>query len=306
MYLTVAPVMRPLSALTTACFVSITLDTLCFAGAQPGLLKSEFIFETAPFPSCHASTIVEVKAGGLVAAWFGGTRERNPDIGIWLSRQISGHWTTPAEVANGVQSPASRFPCWNPVLFQPRSGPLLLFYKVGPSPSRWWGMLMTSADGGRAWSKPRRLPKDIFGPQKNKPVQLPAGDVLCPSGSHQNGLRVHLECTADLGQTWHATLPFNDGKEIGAMQPSILFHPGNRLQVIGRTRHGAIFELWSADGGTTWGKMTLTALPNPNSGTDAVTLRDGRQLLVYNHSVKGAAVPSTSPSPQTASSGRLC
>jgi len=36
----------------------------------------------------------------------------------------------------------------------------------------------------------------------------------------------------------------------------------------------------------TWGKMALTALPNPNSGTDAVTLKDGRQLLVYNHNTR--------------------
>src|SRR5712691_10907241 len=69
---------------------------------QPGLMTSEFIFEKAPFPSCHASTIAETK-DGLVAAWFGGTRERHPDVGIWLSRHVAGHWTAPVEVADGNQ-----------------------------------------------------------------------------------------------------------------------------------------------------------------------------------------------------------
>src|SRR2546422_986792 len=89
------------------------------AGAQPGLMKSEFIYETAPFPQCHASTIAETKAG-LVAAWFGGTHERHPDVGIWLSRHVAGQWTAPIEVANGVESATNRYPCWNPVLFQPK------------------------------------------------------------------------------------------------------------------------------------------------------------------------------------------
>jgi predicted neuraminidase len=255
-------------------------------GAAPALLKSEFVFETAPFPECHASTILETKTG-LVAAWFGGTRERHPDVGIWLSRLAAGRWTVPVEVANGVQSPTNRFPCWNPVLFQPRSGPLLLFYKVGPSPSAWWGMLMTSEDGGQTWSKPRRLPEGILGPIKNKPVQLVNGDLLCPTSTEHGGWRVHFERTSDLGQTWRATPPVNDGKEIGAIQPSVLFHKDGRLQAIGRTRQQKLFQIWSEDGGATWGKMTLTSLPNPNAGTDAVTLRDGRQLLVYNHTTKG-------------------
>src|SRR5438034_829923 len=115
------------------------------------VLSSEFVFETAPFASAHASTIVETK-DGLVAAWFGGTRERAPDVGIWLSRHVTGQWTAPVEVANGVESPTNRYPCWNPVLFEPKSGPLMLFYKVGPSPGAWWGMWMTSTNSGQTWS----------------------------------------------------------------------------------------------------------------------------------------------------------
>ena len=137
-----------LTALTTSLLAQNT------APAQPGILKTEYIYETAPFPECHASTIAESK-GALVAAWFGGTKEKNPDVGIWVSRLENGKWTTPVEVANGVESPTKRYPTWNPVLHQPagtKSGPLMLFYKVGPSPSTWWGMMMSSADGGKTWS----------------------------------------------------------------------------------------------------------------------------------------------------------
>jgi len=256
------------------------------AAEQPGLLKSEFIYETAPFPSCHASTIEETK-DGLIAAWFGGTDEKDPDVGIWTSHLKEGRWTAPVEVANGVESPTKRYPTWNPVLFQPRTGPLMLFYKAGPDPRTWWGMLMTSDDAGKTWSKPRRLPGSIVGPIKNKPVQLPNGDILSPTSSEDVGWRVHFERSSDLGRTWTATPPVNDGKTIGAIQPSILFHPGGRLQALGRTRQGRVFEIWSPDGGLTWGEMTLTDLPNSSAGTDAVTLKDGRHLLIYNPVPKG-------------------
>ncbi len=279
--------MKRLFTHTLVSVASIAMSAPCLAAGQPGLLKSEFIYQTAPFPSCHASTIAETKRGELVAAWFGGTRERHSDVGIWLSRRAGESWSAPVEVANGVQSPTNRFPCWNPVLFQPRSGPLLLFYKVGPSPSRWWGMMMTSTDGGQTWSKPRRLPKGIIGPVKNKPVQLANGDLLCPSSIAETRRRIHFERTRDLGRTWKFAVPEYDNNEIAALQPTILFHPRNRLQALGRTRQGAIFQVWSADGGQTWGKLRLTTLPNPNSGIDAVTLRDGRQLLVYNHTTRG-------------------
>ncbi len=267
-----------------------TCVSLCVASvamADNAMLQNEFIYESAPFPSCHASTIAQTPSG-LVVAWFGGTAEKNPDVGIWLSRQENGRWTAPVEVANGVQyqkvsAKPHRHPCWNPVLHQVKSGPLLLFYKVGPDPESWWGMLTTSDDAGRTWNAPYRLPEHIDGPVKNKPVALPNGSLLCGSSTEFDGWRAHFELTTDNGKTWKRSSPVNDGKEIAAIQPSILFLGGDRLLAIGRSRQNRIFEVESTDGGQSWGKMTLGSLPNPNSGTDAVTLKDGRHLIVYNH-----------------------
>jgi predicted neuraminidase len=256
--------------------------------AKPdGLIRAEFLFTDAPFAQCHASTIAQTPAGTLVAAWFGGTREGHPDVGIWLSRKVEGKWARPVEVGNGVVSSKERYPCWNPVLFQPKDGPLLLFYKVGPSPRSWWGMLRTSTNDGRTWSEPQRLPAGILGPIKNKPIQLPSGEVLCPSSTEHDGWRVHFERTSDLGKTWTKTEPINDGKTIRAIQPSILLHRDGRLQALGRSGQGKLWQSWSKDEGRTWSAMELTALPSPNSGTDAVTLADGRQVLVYNPTTRG-------------------
>jgi predicted neuraminidase len=248
------------------------------------IMQSEFIYETAPYPSCHASTIVET-GGRLVAAWFGGTAEKHPDVGIWLSHYEDGKWTPAVEVANGVETPTLRYPCWNPVLFQPAEGPLLLFYKVGPNPVDWWGMLIRSEDGGRTWSKPERLPDGILGPIKNKPVQFADGDILCPTSTEQQGKwRIYFERISQQDTRWEATALLNDGVTLGAIQPSLLVHPDGTLQAVGRTQQGHLFSTESQDEGRTWIPMTLLDLPNPNSGTDAVTLHDGRSLLVYNHS----------------------
>jgi predicted neuraminidase len=268
-----------------------------FAAGHPAVLTAEFLNEQAPYPECHASTLVETAPGQLVAAWFGGTKERNPDVGIWFARRENGRWLPAVEVANGIQSDAlrqaqgskadaGRLPCWNPVLFQPKQGPLVLFYKVGPSPSTWWGMVMTSPDGGKTWGAPRRLPDGILGPVKNKPVELADGAWLSASSTEGNpnglGWLVHFERSHDQGATWEKIGPVRKGPAFDAIQPSILFHKDGKLQVLCRSKQGVVAQSWSADGGRTWSPLTATELPNPNSGTDAVTLADGRQLIVYN------------------------
>ena len=265
------------------------------AAPPPGspVLAAEFVFERAPFPSAHASTIVETRAG-LVAAWFGGTRERNPDVGIWISRQTGTEWTPPVEIANGIQPDGTRHPCWNPVLFQPSDGPLILFYKVGPSPSTWWGLVRTSADNGRTWSPATRLPEGILGPIRAKPVELGPGVMLAGSSTEHDGWLVHMErysgaWTTDAlssASNWQKSAPLNTAAEFGAIQPTILVHSPASFQILCRTRQGVVAEAWSQDEGRTWSRLSATSLPNPSAGIDALRLKDGGFLLVYNPSDK--------------------
>jgi predicted neuraminidase len=271
-------------------FVLLAMNPLAAGQPAPSpIVESQFTFATAPYPSVHASTIAHTR-DGLVAAWFGGARERAPDVGIWVSRHESGKWLPAVEVATGVQPDGTRHPCWNPVLFETRQGELDLFYKVGPSPTTWWGMVRTSRDNGRTWGEARRLPEGILGPIKNKPVRLSDGTIVSGSSTETpdaaNVWRIHFERSTDNGATWTIVRPA-EGAEIGAIQPSILIHKDGRLQAVGRSRSQRVFETWSSDQGRTWSPVTLTSLPNPSAGTDAVTLRDGRHLIVYNHTLKG-------------------
>mgnify|MGYP003664735843 FL=1 len=266
------------------------------------LVHAELIYplDDRPTPQVHASTLVETPSG-IVAAFFSGTHEKNPDVGIRVTHLENGKWTRPVEVANGVQNANLRYPTWNPVLFQPKDGPLMLFYKVGPDPRTWWGMLITSDDDGKTRSEPRKLGEDpaigpLLGPVKNKAVQLEDGTIIAPTSTEfikdeDTFWMVHFEISKDNGKTWEVVGPINDGVEFDAIQPSILFHQDGSLQILCRTRQDVISESWSTDNGQTWSPMKATTLPNPNSGTDAVTLADGRQLLIYNHSTKEGKEP---------------
>ncbi|WP_442512176.1 exo-alpha-sialidase [Novipirellula sp. SH528] len=256
--------------------------------AFPGLLSSEFIFKDAPFKECHASTICQTSRG-LVASWFGGTKEGNKDVAIWTSFHDGLSWSRPLNVADGVQHDGMRHPCWNPVLYQPPGdAPLFLFFKVGPRPHSWWGEVMISYDRGRTFTDRKRLPEGIDGPVRCKPILLDDGKtLLCGSSTENEGWRVHFEkitlVDGELSGTWKRIGPINDGKEFSAIQPTLLTYPDGRLQALCRTKESVIASTESTDGGDTWSKLVATDMPNPNSGIDVVTLTDGRQLMIYNH-----------------------
>ncbi|NDW12217.1 alpha-rhamnosidase [Bacteroides sp. 214] len=280
------------------------------------ILTDEFLYEQASFPECHASTIIELANGDLVTAYFGGTKERNPDCVIWVSRKVKGSntWTAPVKAADGDNCRETPGPvaCWNPVLFQiPGKKEIILFYKVGLNVQDWDGYLVRSKDNGKTWSKRERLPDGILGPIKNKPEFI-NGRIICPTSREGSPRwRFCFEISDDLGKTWRLVGPIPteealltanqlkpDAKSDGiyCIQPSILKHKDGRLQVLGRTRNGQLATSWSSDNGDTWSTVSLTNLPNNNSGTDAVTLKDGRHVLIYNDF---RTIPGTPKGPRT-------
>lgn len=254
----------------------------------PGLVSEDFVFSEASFPQCHASSICETSRG-FVVAWFGGTEEKAKDVGVWVSYHDGSGWSSPREWANGIQHTNHRHPCWNPVLYQPPGdAPTLLFFKVGPDPRSWWGELMVSYDRGRTFRERQRLPEAIDGPVRCKPILLDDGKtLLCGSSTEYDGWRVHFEkirlSSGKPSGIWNRIGPINTTDAFNAIQPTFLRHSDGRLQVLCRTREGVIASSLSEDDGDTWSELEPTNLPNPNSGIDVVTLKDGRHLLIYNH-----------------------
>lgn len=268
------------------------------------IVKQEFIYEEAPFPKCHASTIVETSAG-LVCAWFGGTTEGHRDVAIWLSRQEKGGWTKPEKIVDGSQGDGTRLPCWNPVLVvgvppsggngasEPPEGgtptkDVTLYYKVGPSPSKWWGERVMSSTAGVNWEKSEKLPEGYLGPVKNKPLRLSDGTLVCGSSTEHDGWRLHFELFDKQGKALQRVEPADNRAAPQAIQPGLLQLKDDTIVALCRPRiPGGLVETRSSDGGQSWSAGKRVSLPNPGSGIDAVTLADGRHLLIYNHTIAG-------------------
>jgi predicted neuraminidase len=243
----------------------------------------EFIFTAAPFASAHASTIVQLRDGDLLVAWFGGSAEGKPDVAIWCSRRASGRWTAPVEL---VREP--NIACYNPVLFYNKEGRLWFYYKFGPQPSGWSAGRRWSSDDGKTWSAVEHLPAGLYGPIRAKPLLLPDGTIV--SGTSVESYRswaCWIERSTDGGVSWTKIGPITlKSPTEGIIQPSVVSLGGKRLVFYARStaQTGRICFSESADAGLTWSQARPLDLPNPNSGIDAVALRDGRVVLVYNNS----------------------
>jgi predicted neuraminidase len=239
-----------------------------------------FIFEKAPFASCHASTIVETEAGMFLAAWFGGKSEGAPDVKIWRARFDGNEWSAPE-----VAAEETGVPCWNPVLFRSASKKVFLFYKAGQNPMSWTGFVRRSTDKGKTWEKAEPLPAGLLGPIKNKPIQRADGTILAgTSVESYKAWACWIERSSDDAKTWRRFGPITVPEHpFGIIQPTLFETSDKKIVLLCRSRGlGFICRAESKDGGETWSEAKATELPNPNSGIDLVQTDKGDLFLVYN------------------------
>ena len=264
----------------------------------------EFVFgDERPFASCHASTLLVLEGGGILVAWFGGSREGADDVSIWMSRRdgSNGIWSPPVKVAD-----EEGIPHWNPVLFQGENGSTFLFYKVGHEIKSWRTMVATSYDSGHTWTKPKALVEgDVGGrgPVKNKPIILTDGTWLAPASTENEQWDAFVDISYDQGQTWVKSdvVPLRrsiaGGLESGesgmlspgavvrgkgVIQPTLWESESGIVYMLLRSTEGHIYRSDSEDGGRTWSLAYPSGLPSNNSGIDLVRLDSGLLALVYN------------------------
>lgn len=280
-----------LAGMLSACATSGTARRVCLSPedferktVQAGGFV-EFAFGAdRPFPQCHASTVARTQDGTFIAAWFGGTKEKDDDVAIWTARRVNGAWTAPERTAKIEESAH-----WNPVLFTDGQGKTHLFFKVGPEIPFWRTYCMTTEDNGATWSEPRELVAGDAGgrgPVKNKPIILSDGSWLAPASTEHEGWKPFVDRSEDQGNTWVRSADFAIDKSklkgTGAIQPTLWESAPGKVHALLRTAAGRVWRADSEDYGRTWSPVYVTGLPNNNSGLDTVLLEDGRLLLVYN------------------------
>lgn len=249
---------------------------------------NEFIYPPKTVTdSCHASTVLPLPDGNVVAAWFGGTKEGNDDVKIWVSVREKGKWAEPYSIAVKGES----LPHWNPVLFLRENGEIILYFKYGKPIPKWVTYYCISKDGGKSFSEPKVLvPGDKDGgrgPVKNKAIRLKDGTVIAPAS--KESLRGSWKCFVDISKDdglsfEHSNFvlrPKKTLKTVNMIQPT-LWENEKGVHMLVRTNSGYIYRSDSKDGGKTWCKAYETAMPNPNSGIDLVMLENGILVLIMN------------------------
>lgn len=290
----------PESSIRLACVAACACLLIGAAQAVPLLQRSEL-----PAPAHqinHGPAIAEI-GDDLIACWYSGTTEANPDAQILCSRSHDqgANWTPPSVVvaagerAAGIK--AKNKSVGNVTLFvDARSRLWMIYATIRARPFAGIGNLCMgwrcgrveaklSEDGGRNWTPAFAFDARDGALARSKPVSLADGNIVVPlylEGAHKSYLMI-----ADLTHSAPGTLVLGQPRFLKGpplIQPSLI-QWNNKLRAY--LRDPARSSVWTAtvDPTTaTWTGAQATNLPNPNAAIDAFTDDAGRVVLIYNPS----------------------
>lgn len=252
--------------------------------------------------SVHAATI-EWWNDHFVYAWFGGSREGNPDVGIYIHNLNNDGKT----IAIGVND---NYPRWNPILFS-HKGRLYLFEKIGTFCDRWqtfihditnWNESVTNTNYLRS---SQVLPSGLNGPVKLRPVVCNKNGketILCGSAceTFADWTSYVESYTIDNGKWNYVSRSnpisvkdkivyedkFSGVKKLslGIIQPSI-WREGNAYKAFFRSSWGLGKVYYSEmlnKSDSVWSEPVPTNIPNNNSGVAACYLKNNLYLAFNN------------------------
>lgn len=250
--------------------------------SKPFYLAQEIFPFLPDHPSCHASTIVSLPDGDLLAAFYAGSVEKAPDVAILLSRYQAqdASWSLPRVVVDVPDKSVG-----NPVLFLDPSGVLWLYYLVMQG-HKWYHCTVhyiQSIDYGATWG-----PENVFREKpgwtsRNNLVLLDNGEILFPLCDNVEGCSIFVS-SPDGGQTWQeldkiVSHPHNE-------QPAVVQLSDGSLLAYMRTagKGGHCWQSRSFDRGCSWTAAEVGPFKNPNSALAMVRLDSGSLVVVYNDS----------------------
>ena len=239
------------------------------------------------------STLTQLPDGRLAAAWLAGPVDEPDSAAIWLSTLTRQGWTPPHKIAVRESVAAGTLAhlgaLGRPVLLA-EGGWLHLWLSVAPPFGRLGGAIVhsVSTDGGKSWSRARRLPA-LAGGLSGPAQSLIDGGLVLPIASIRPDAAPAWLRLAATGRVVDKLQPTDQPATLPAIRgtPAILRLADGRLLLAGNPTNGsAALQLWlSTDAGANWTPRQTIAQASDAAAefTHPCLLqsRDGRIHLTY-------------------------
>ncbi len=280
---------------------SFAIDDIASLSSAASAMTMGYACEACPTPSVHGANLIETRNGGLLATWFGGTREGATDAALWGAefQPARRSWSAPRRIIGVAEMQAALGrhikTVGNSVLARDEHGELWLYF-VSVSIGGWAGSAlnaMHSVDEGKTWDEPRRLITSPFFNistlNKSAPLLYDDGTIALPVYHEFIGKFAELLRLDGTGRILDKAR-ITHGRH--SIQPLLL--PLAPQQVLALMRDvgpapGQVRASRSEDAGMHWSADEKLALPNPDSAVAGLRRPDGSLLLVFNDVEAGRA-----------------